>query len=343
MEIKSEIITMLNMMTQPAFLVQGGVIRHTNAAAGIYLLQENTPIAPMLSGCAADYETFTGDSLYLPLQIGGVRLGASVTKMDGCGLFIMEPPTEQAQLQALALAAQQLRIPLATAMTEAEQHFDSASGNRSLHQMLRIINNMSDAQHFARSEYGKMELSEIVSVLHEILEKAETYFAQMNTPLHWQLPNEPIYTLLDRDKLERALLNLLCNAVKFSYKRKPVCVQLKQNGQRLLLSVSTQNALPNTDIFHRFQRLPLLEDPINGMGLGMLLVRSAMLAHGGNVLIDRPDAKHSRITLTLPIRMPYETDMRSPTLHVDYTGERDHYLVEFADVLPTDVYRPENE
>lgn len=343
MEIKPEIITMLNMMPQPAFLVQDGVIRHTNAAAGIYLLQENAPIAPMLSGCAADYEAFTGDSLYLSLQIGGVRLGASVTKLDGCELFIMEQPTEQAQLQALSLAAQQLRMTLTTAIAEAERHFDSASGNRSLQQTLRIINNMSDAQHFARPEYGRMELSECVSVLSEILEKADAYLSQVNTPLQWQLPSEPIYTVLDRDKLERALLNLLDNAVKFSDESKPIRVQLKQNGQRLLLSVSTENPLPEGDIFHRFQRQPLLEDPKNGLGLGMLLVRSAALAHGGSVLIDRPDTKHSRITLALPIRIPSETEMRSPALHIDYAGERDHYLVEFSDILPIDAYRIEKE
>lgn len=343
MEIKQEIITMLNMLPQPAFLVQRGVICHTNAAAGVYLLQKNTPIAPMLADYAADYAAFTDGTLYLALQLGNARLGASITKMADCELFTVEQPTEQAQLQALSLAAQQLRMPMVALMAEAEQHFDSASGNRSMHQLLRIINNMSDAQHFARPEYGKMELSEVGSVLAEVLEKVQSYLIQVNTQLYWELPNEPVYTMLDRDKLERALLNLLTNAIKFSDGDRTIHVRLKKGEHRLLLSVTAGNTLPDADIFHRFQRQPMIEDPQYGLGLGMVLIRSAALAHGGSVLSDRPDPQHSRITLALPIRTSSGSEIRSPALHVDYAGERDHCLVELADVLPTEFYRTDNK
>ena len=46
--------------------------------------------------------------------------------------------------------------------------------------------------------------------------------------------------------------------------------------------------------------------------------------------------------MTLAIR-PGEGDrLRSPALRVDYSGERDHGLLELSDVLPASLYMPEN-
>ena len=74
----------------------------------------------------------------------------------------------------------------------------------------------------------------------------------------------------------------------------------------------------------------------------MALVRLAAAVHGGTVLIDHPQKNGTRVTLTLSIRHDRIAKTRSPVLHIDYTGERDHALVELADVLPAKLYENKN-
>ena len=156
-----------------------------------------------------------------------------------------------------------------------------------------------------------------------------------------QLPQVCIYTLLDREQIERALYNLLSNAAKHCPAEGTVQVQLRQNGQRLYLSVGGQSIAPAPagDLYHTFLREPSLEDPSQGLGLGLVLVRCAAANHGGAVMIDRPDSGQIRVTMTMAIQHRTDDVVRSPILHMDYTGERDHGLFELADVLPAELYR----
>ena len=90
-----------------------------------------------------------------------------------------------------------------------------------------------------------------------------------------------------------------------------------------------------------FLREPTLEDPTRGVGLGMVLIRSVAANHGGAVLVDHPDAEHTRITLSLAICHGKGDLVRSPVLRLDYAGERDHGLLELSDVLPAELYAME--
>ena len=91
-------------------------------------------------------------------------------------------------------------------------------------------------------------------------------------------------------------------------------------------------------IHRRYLRQPTIEDGRYGLGLGMVLIRSAAACHKGTVLIDQPEDTGTRITMTLAIRRNSDPTLRSPILRVDYAGERDHALLELADALPTSLY-----
>ena len=74
----------------------------------------------MLSTGAEEYAAFTGGCLYLDLKLGGRELMASVTRLEDEDVFLLEAEEDVQALNALALAARELREPLSsmTAISE---------------------------------------------------------------------------------------------------------------------------------------------------------------------------------------------------------------------------------
>lgn len=351
MEELSQINTMLQLMPQPAFRVEKGVISHVNQAAAAYFLRVGQAFAPMILSGGQEYGEFTAGSLYLTLSLEGQSMGACVSRVENADIVTLEQPAEMPQLQAMALAAKELREPLSGMLSLAERMLpavaaegtdlesQAAQMNRRLYQMLRIVSNMSDAASYAQAQPGRMEYVEICSFLEEILEKTAAMNQETGISVAYELPREAIFTLVDSEKLERAVYNLLSNAIKFASPDTTVRAKLVHKNKRLYFSVSNSHPGPGPqgNIYNRFLREPALEDRRNGVGLGMLLVRSAATIHGGAVLVDQAE-DGTRITMTLQVKPNTSDQVHSPVMRFDYAGERDHCLLELADVLPAQLY-----
>ena len=348
MEIGTERNQMLDLMLRPAFWVEEGIIRHMNTAAASLLLSEGMAVEGLIASAREEYAQLSEGCLHLQLCIGGQNVGATVVCQAGGQLFLPETFPISAQLRSLSLTAMQLREPLSGLMAINEQILLSADpeyaalANRRQHQLLRIISNMSDAAQYADPDRCHKEYTEVCGFLEEILEKADTLMQHINIRIDSNIPRENIYTLVDREQLERAVYNLLSNAAKFGQSTGSIQVRLVRRGQKLYLSVQSSGAAPAAGNFYdRFLREPMPEDPAQGIGLGMMLIRSVAANHGGAVLVDHPDADHTRVTLSLAICHGKGDLVRSPVLRLDYAGERDHGLLELSDVLPAELYAME--
>ena len=109
---------------------------------------------------------------------------------------------------------------------------------------------------------------------------------------------EPWQVHGDATALERAVLNLLDNALKFSDGPIGVC------GSRMVGSPSTTavRASPMTDqehAFERFWRAPTARE-LPGSGLGLAIVADAVERHGGDVFFAAAPGGGSRVGFTIP-------------------------------------------
>ncbi len=351
MDERSQVNTMLQLLPQAAFFVEDGVISQVNQAAGAYCLQSGQDFLALLQCGREEYAEFTGGALYVTLLLAEQSIGACVTRMDGKDLVTLEQQAEMPQLQAMALAAEQLREPLSGMLSLAEQMLpawssegsqqqnQAAQMNRRLYQMLRIITNMSDAVNYAQAQRGQMETVEICAFLEEILEKAAAMAQAVGISLSCTLPKEPIFTLADTEKLERAVYNLLSNAMKFADPNTTVQVKAARKDKRLSISVSNchSGTAPLGNVYARFLREPALEDRRNGIGLGMVLSRSVAAIHGGALLVDQT-GEGTRVTMTIQLKSNPSNQLSSPIRRFDYAGEWDHCLLELSDVLPAQLY-----
>ena len=355
MEHKESTSGMLDLMIQPAFTVQDGVIVKVNIGAKAYHLEPGQQISSLLMTGQEEYKDLTDGCLYLSLRISGLPCGASVRRMDGFDIFTIEQETEQVELQAMALAAKELREPLSNVMAVVDQMFpvtdesenaemkaQTARINRGLFQMLRIIGNMSDAYRYSQQAEPRLSLINISGVLEEIFLKSAELIHHGGAKLQYYGLAQPVYGLADPEKLERAIHNIISNAVKFSGNSSKIEARLTRRNNTLYLSVwDDGNGIPadmRGTVYSRYRRQPGMEDNRFGIGLGMVLIRSTATAHGGTVLIDHPSEGGVRLTMTLAIKQNLDSAVRASIMQVDYAGERDHSLIELSDVLPSSLY-----
>lgn len=350
-----DIFGMLDLLIRPAFAVKNGKVVRVNAATKGCLIEEGSEIGELLATGKEEYKDFREGCLYLLLKWGETTAGASVTKVDGCDIFVLEQDETQSELQAMALAAQELRTPLANVMTIANRLYpisgkdgdpamqeQAARINRGLYQMLRIIGNMSDAYRYFLETVPQMETRNICALCNDIFAACEPLICQAEITLRYSVPEEAVFCLVDEEKLERAINNMLSNAIKFAGKGTEIQASLVRKGQLLFLTVSDGGTGIAQDIrsnvYSRYLRQPGIEDGRYGIGLGMVLIRTAASAHGGTVLIETPKGQGTKITMTLAIKQNSGA-VSAPLYRIDYAGEQDHSLIELSESLPLSAYQ----
>lgn len=348
MEKNKELRDWLNLLIRPGFYVEEGRITQVNAAAQGLLLEPGMDIGPLITSGLESYRNFQTGCLYVQLTLSGMAFHGCVTKDQAADVFILDADAGDTALQALSLAARELRSPLSAVMhgvqaMREENNPQAAALNRGLYQLLRLVGNMSDAGRTPGN--ARMETADLTAFFDELFEKTAVFAQAAGIRLEYQGLSKPLLCLADRELLERAVLNLLSNAFKFTPKGGTVRVTLFTGGTSLRLSVWDSGPGIAQEIqgnlFSRYLRQPGIEDSRFGLGLGMVLVRSAAAAHGGAVLIDQPEGWGTRVTITVALRREKAEVLRSPTMRIDYAGERDHALTELSDCLPVSLYKKE--
>ena len=359
MEIENDLARMLELIGRPAFLVQNGVIVRVNGPASRRMIETGASVNDLLLTGKAEYEAMTDGWLFLSIRINGVTRPASVTRMEGFDLFLPEEE-DNAPLRSFALAGQELRMPL-TGMMSAVNRFSAmaeASGdsslleqsgslNRSLFQLMRIVNNMTDAYRYTEDTATRQETMDVCAFLKEKFSACAELLKTQGTALTFSCPAQAVYCLVDAEKLERAVHNIVLNANKFSPPGSPIQAKLTRREDMLYLTVQSVgtgslDALKE-DVFSRYRRAPGMENTGQGIGLGMVLIRATAAAQGGTVLLEQSAEFGTRVTMTMAIRRSASSMTRSPTMKVDYAGEWNHALLEFSEVLPKELYHSEHK
>lgn len=353
MEQFSDTIGMLELIVNPAFAVKDGLIAYTNGAAQGLPFAPQTPIADLLEVGAEEYAQLEAGCLYLTLKWENTQFGACVNRIGNLDIFVLDPETTQPQLQAMALAARELRDPLGNMMLSADRIIAELKTedettrlfaqllHQNLYRMHRLIGNMSDAYRYTVDTMPQQELKDMKALFDEIFLKAQALTEGTHRQIRFTGLSESVISLADEERLERAVHNMLSNAFKFASPDTPVEAILTQKGEKLHLTVrNSGDSIPPRilgTLFSRYLRQPDVEESRQGIGLGMVLIRSAAAAHGGTVLLQQLETG-TQLTMTISIRKHLDGNLGSPRLRFDYAGEMDHAMIELSDILPPTLY-----
>jgi signal transduction histidine kinase len=119
-----------------------------------------------------------------------------------------------------------------------------------------------------------------------------------------EIPVDLPPVLVDPDLLERILLNLLSNAMKYSPPESPIRLQARRTDGEVLVSVVDQGIgiAPEDQprLFERFCR-PKGVRRADSVGLGLYITRMLVEAHGGRIRVESELGKGSTLSFTLPL------------------------------------------
>lgn len=358
-----QFIPTLQLLQQPAFCVRDSGEIFCNRAA-VHLAPDCGERLPEWLGDAAslweDWDRTT--VLEFSLTRSTIRLQVTAQSMaDGVLCLMTVGHGELGNGSAMAAAAQILRDPLQglslqlnalSARLEQEDGDPDWVGplsdlNRQFYRLSRVACNLADLDRFQDQTYTpRLELLHPAQWLQEKQEELSDLFEACGRTLCFQGLSLHSAAYADPTLLERALLNLLSNALKYGREQDPVCIRLENTRTMVLLQVCSVCRDGAAELLRgAFQRLTLrdqLPDPAWGLGLGLPLVQAIARLHGGMVTVEAGQDDRAVVTVAIPRRQPLQAapELTSAPPY-DYAGGLRPSLLELSDSLPKSVFHPD--
>ncbi|HUZ42655.1 MAG TPA: HAMP domain-containing sensor histidine kinase [Acidimicrobiales bacterium] len=217
------------------------------------------------------------------------------------------------QRQLVLDASHELRTPLTSLRTNAQvlsraQELDPDDLRQltddmvtQVDELAALVTDLGELSRGERSE-GVVETLRLEECIDECVETARTHARIKEIMIDVNVKNSNV--LGRRDRLERAISNLLTNAIKFTPHGGRIVVKSREGT----ISVSDSGTgIDEADlpfIFDRFWRSASAR-ALPGSGLGLSIVAQVVAELGGSVAVDRdPELGGARFTITLPIAEP---------------------------------------
>jgi two-component system phosphate regulon sensor histidine kinase PhoR len=183
-----------------------------------------------------------------------------------------------------------------------EQDLHKIDGN--LKALVEMINDFLD---LARLDNVRYELRsddvDIGALIAECVENLRPQLDARAISLQSE-PGEPTFVIGDARRLHQVLTNLLSNAIKFTAERGTITTRVTRTEREVEVSVSDTGRGIAADklsmIFDRYTRAGDTKDDIPGTGLGLMIVREIVQAHGGRVGVESKPGIGSRFWFSLP-------------------------------------------
>jgi len=178
--------------------------------------------------------------------------------------------------------------------------------NQNCYKLSKMINNIVDLSKI-ESGFFKLNVSNnnIVEVVEEIVMSVTNFTDSKGLNIIFDTDIEEKTIACDPEKVERIVLNLISNAIKFTDEGDEIFIQVKDKNEFVEISVKDTGIGIEKEhlniIFDRFKQVDKsLSRNAEGTGIGLNLVKSIVELHGGRIYVESEFGKGSKFTVILP-------------------------------------------
>lgn len=171
--------------------------------------------------------------------------------------------------------------------------------------LIRLVENLLS---MTRIESGKLEIKKNPEIVEEILSESIQHLKSRlnNHKLTVDIPQDVLFVPMDGKLIEQVIINLVDNAVKYTPEGSVVKIKVYGNKNNVYFEISDNGpGINKNDIDHLFETFykgnKNNADSRRGVGLGLAICKSIVLAHGGDIKVRNNEAGGAKFIFTLPV------------------------------------------
>jgi signal transduction histidine kinase/CHASE3 domain sensor protein len=258
------------------------------------------------------------------------RVVGPVANGDGSAgrIVVMSEVTAEREVERIkeeffALVSHELRTPLTSIIGYLELLLEDGAGgipgeqdrhflrvmDRNARRLLRLV---GDLLYTASMTAGTSTLypaeADLRAIVAEAVESAMPRAEGHGIDLELAA-GAPVACAVDRERVAQVLDNLLSNAIKYTPSGGSVTVRVSTEGEHAAIEVADTGIGISDDELARLFR-PFVRSAnaaalgIQGVGLGLVIVRSIVEGHGGRVEVRSTEGVGTSVLVTLPLASP---------------------------------------
>lgn len=206
--------------------------------------------------------------------------------------------------------------------------------------LLRLVNNLIDTTKIDSGFYEPTFTNQnIVELIKRITMSVVEFAYQKSISITFDSTIEQMLVMCDVDMIERIMLNLISNAIKYTHDL--ISIKIKHSMGDVYISVCDNGIGIDKDkhevVFERYkQGEDLFTRMSEGSGIGLSLTKSLVEMHGGKISVNPNYTDGCEIVIKLP--SVKNVNRKSVTTNYDYISQN-HRLIEKMKIEFSDIYK----
>ncbi|SDC94488.1 sensor histidine kinase [Halanaerobium congolense] len=189
--------------------------------------------------------------------------------------------------------------------------------------LLRLVNNLID---ITKIDVNTFQLHrgnfDIIRLVEAVADSTKDYLKTKNRNFRFESEVDSQIIACDPFNIERVILNLISNAVKFTAAGDEILLRIVKKEDNIIISLrDTGIGIKKKNqniIFEQFRQVDQnFNKKREGSGIGLSLVKSIVEMHGGQITLDSIYGIYSRFNVNLPIVKLGEADVESENYSAD--------------------------
>ncbi len=190
------------------------------------------------------------------------------------------------------------------------------------HSALNLHELVADFLEYSRIEAGFLEVEpqpvDIVEIIEAVVQEMKPQLERKKHTLTLNVARKPIVVFADPMRVRQVIANLLSNAIKYTPDGGSITITVDTRERDAVISISdTGIGIPKEELPHIFERYHRVRHPkrsVKGVGLGLVIVKEIVQAHGGHIEVASELGKGTTFTFTLPLYQPTKHASHSASL-----------------------------
>lgn len=174
------------------------------------------------------------------------------------------------------------------------------------YRLIRLINNFIDSSKLTQQDYNlNLKCLNIVNIVENTTMSILSFAEMKGINVIFDTEEEELFVYADKDLIERTILNILSNAIKYNEENGKIDVLVGTRKENIIIEIEDNGiGIPKEKvkyIFNRYERVQTSEARYKeGSGLGLNIVKEIINKFNGSVKIESEESIGTKITIIIP-------------------------------------------